>query len=202
MASDTQTKFRIDEVAELAREVVSTIEQASMTRLTLCMKLGYPVDLQKLDENPPSRVLASDAFESERSHEPTTIETQSQFNCQSRDSTPSSSLMSTSTKISKRKKSKKPEEPEKSKISESDLPAIMATLARLEKEKEGESKTESRSLKQDYKSTKRSERKSMYSCPGEDKCKKVTCTHTRVRKNVEEEQKYVLAPYLLLYLCG
>jgi hypothetical protein len=70
----------------------------------------------------------------------------------------------------------------------------MATLARLEKEKEGESKTESRSLKQDYKSTKRSERKSMYSCPGEDKCKKVTCTHTRVRKNVEEEQKYVFAP--------
>jgi hypothetical protein len=46
MASDTQTKFRIDEVAELAREVVSTIRQASMTPRALFMKLGYLVDLE------------------------------------------------------------------------------------------------------------------------------------------------------------
>lgn len=44
-------------------------------------------------------------------------------------------------------------------------------------------------LSQDYKSNKRSE-KNWFSC-GADKCKEVTCGHTRVRTSADDNIKYV-----------
>jgi hypothetical protein len=78
--------------------------------------------------------------------------------------------------------------------SDDNMSAIMATLAKLQKEKDGEIKPpELRSLKNDYKSTKRGEKRNQYPCPGADKCKKLTCNHVFAKKNADGPSRYVLS---------